>query len=209
MQIEKVQLGRLKPLDENVRNHSKAQIQEFVRALNQFGQTRAFVIDEDNNILIGNGLYLAMMERGDTEVDAYRMAGLTETQKKKLILTDNKIYSLGTDNYEMVDKFIQEITLDAGDFDIAGFDEDILRSMTQDLEAGIDDDNYDDDNYEYEPEIVSEPVCEPSQADKVQTYTEPIKDAPASAQAAHGALDKSTARMSVTCPCCGEIIYIN
>ena len=94
MKIEIIKLDELKPLEKNVRKHNEIQLNELVRSLNQFGQTRAIIVDEDNNILIGNGLYLAMQKRGDKTAECSRVKGLTETQKKKLVLTDNKVYSL-------------------------------------------------------------------------------------------------------------------
>lgn len=133
MKIEKASIAELKPIEKNVRKHNDVQIKELVRSLEQFGQTRAIVIDEDKNILIGNGLYLAMKQRGDTECDVFVKRGLTERQKKKLILTDNKVYSLGADDYESITDFINEITMD-GDFDIAGFDDEVLRQMTRDMD---------------------------------------------------------------------------
>ena len=125
MKIETIKLIELKPLENNVRKHNDKQIDELVRSVKQFGQTRAVVIDEDNNILIGNGLYMAFQKMGVEECQCYRIVGLNEIQKKKLILTDNKVYSLGTDDYSTVQDYINEITL-TGDFDIAGFDESIL-----------------------------------------------------------------------------------
>ena len=85
MKIERIKLSELSPLAKNVRKHGETQIKEFVRSLNQFGQTRAIVIDEDNNILIGNGLYIAMNKRGDIEADCTRVLGLSEKEKKKLV----------------------------------------------------------------------------------------------------------------------------
>ena len=129
MKIENVKISDLKPLEKNVRKHNEKQIEEMIRSVKQFGQTRAIVIDEDNNILIGNGLYMALLQMGIEECQCYRKTGLTEIQKKKLILTDNKVYSLGSDDYEGINNFIQEITV-TGDFDIAGFDDYILKNMT-------------------------------------------------------------------------------
>ena len=65
MQIIKKYLEQLKPLVENVRKHNPAQIKEMMRSLDQFGQTRPMVVDEDGNILVGNGRHMAMAERGD------------------------------------------------------------------------------------------------------------------------------------------------
>ena len=62
MKLEVVKLSDLKPLENNVRKHNDKQIDELVKSVEQFGQTRAMVIDEDNNILIGNGLYFALVK---------------------------------------------------------------------------------------------------------------------------------------------------
>lgn len=91
MNIQTLQLTDLKPLEVNVRKHTETQIKELIRSLEQFGQTRAIVIDEDNNILIGNGLHEAMTRAGMKDAAVYRKSGLSDIEKKKLILADNKI----------------------------------------------------------------------------------------------------------------------
>lgn len=128
MKIQTLKLSELKPLEVNVRKHTEAQIKEIVRSVQQFGQTRAIVIDEKNNILIGNGLHEAMVKAGLEEAFVYRKKGLSEIEKKKLILADNKTYSLGADDYGNIEAYLEEITA-SGDFEIAGFDEDVLRSL--------------------------------------------------------------------------------
>jgi ParB-like chromosome segregation protein Spo0J len=133
MKIQKIKLEKLKPLEVNVRKHGENQIKELIRSINQFGQTRAIVIDEDNNILIGNGLYEAMVKAGFEEAFIYRKSGLSEIEKKKLILADNKTYSLGADDYENIEAYLEEITA-TGDFDIAGFDDDVLRSLMREAD---------------------------------------------------------------------------
>lgn len=206
MKIEKVQLGLLKPLEENVRNHSEAQIKEMIRSLNQFGQTRPMVVDEQGNILVGNGLYMALKERGDSEADVYRIIGLTETQKKKLVLTDNKVYSLGTDNYAVIDDFLKDITIDAGDFDIAGFDEDMLKSMAADIEAGLVDDE--DDFNIIEPPV--EAVEPPQEQERPQDEQTPMSEVSSECERTMSEVDEAEGEMQkfVICPHCGEKIYL-
>lgn len=133
MKIQKIKLTELKPLEQNVRKHSDKQIIELIRSVEQFGQTRAIVVDEKNNILIGNGLFMAMMQAGLDEAFIYRKRGLSEIEKKKLILADNKTYSLGADDYENIESYLEEITA-SGDFEIAGFDEDMLRNLMRDAD---------------------------------------------------------------------------
>ena len=206
MKIEKVQLGLLKPLEENVRNHSEAQIKEMIRSLNQFGQTRPMVVDEQGNILVGNGLYMALKERGDSEADVYRITGLSDTQKKKLVLTDNKVYSLGTDNYAVIDDFLKDITIDAGDFDIAGFDEDMLKSIAADIEAGLVDDE--DDFALIEPPV--EAVEPPQEQERLQDEQTPISEVSSECERTGSEVDEVEGEMQkfVICPHCGEKIYL-
>ena len=94
MQVVKMPLDRLKEMDKNVRVHTKIQIKEYVRSLKMFGQTKPIVIDENGNIIIGNGLYQALLEMGKTEADCIVMNGISEKQKKKLMLADNRVYEL-------------------------------------------------------------------------------------------------------------------
>lgn len=209
MNIISMKLSDLKPLEKNVRRHYDNQIKEMIRSVKQFGQTRAIVIDEENNILIGNGLYLALKEMGVEDVDCFRKDGLSEKEKKKLILTDNKVYSLGLDNYETINEFVNEIAMD-GDFDIAGFDEEVIRQMTRDLE-GVENDVMEYGKVDPKPtparkeievipvqNIHSEAVTDKSDE---QIPTEKHFDAPQEEQ--------EQPRKSIICPCCGEVIYLD
>lgn len=130
MKIESIALAKLKPLEKNVRNHSDVQVREFVRALRQFGQTRPFVLDEDYNILVGNGMYQAMCEAGFEEGDCFIKKGLSENEKKKLVISDNKLFELGQTDYIVTDEFLREL-VQAGDSDVPGFEQDVLMSIVQ------------------------------------------------------------------------------
>lgn len=71
MKVIKKRLDDLKHPEKNVRIHSEQQIRELKRSLEKFGQTRALVVDENNVILIGNGLYEAMVSLGYQEASVY------------------------------------------------------------------------------------------------------------------------------------------
>ena len=206
MKLENKKIIELKPLAQNVRKHNDNQINELIRSVKQFGQTRAIVIDEDNNILIGNGLYLALVKMGVEDCQCYKITGLTEIQKKKLVLTDNKVYSLGTDDYAAINDYIQEITV-AGDFDIAGFDESILQGMTISDEENeslmqdygkITDIKFTQEQQE-QPQATApqQTIKADNTADKVNIVAE--KEVSAS----------TIERKYVVCPNCGEVIYID
>lgn len=131
MKVIKKRLGDLKHPEKNVRIHSEQQIRELKRSLEKFGQTRALVVDENNVILIGNGLYEAMVSLGYQEASVYVKTELSENDKKKLMIADNKTYALGIDNLDTLNEFLEELQ---GDLDIPGYDEEILQQMVADAD---------------------------------------------------------------------------
>ena len=131
MKVIKKRLDDLKHPEKNVRIHSEQQIRELKRSLEKFGQTRALVVDENNVILIGNGLCEAMVSLGYQEASVYVKTELSENDKKKLMIADNKTYALGIDNLDTLNEFLEELQ---GDLDIPGYDEEILQQMVADAD---------------------------------------------------------------------------
>ena len=126
MNIRKIPLSNLQRPEQNVRMHTEKQLKEFERSVSMFGQLRPIVTDEAGVILAGNGLFETLLRLGWKEADVLQMEGLTENQKKKLMLADNKIFGLGVDDLETFDAFLVDLK---DDLDIPGFDEGLLKSM--------------------------------------------------------------------------------
>ena len=95
MNIVTMELAALVKPEKNVRIHTEQQLKEFQRSVEMFGQIRPIVIDENNTILAGNGLYDTLIAMGKKTADVYQYDDLTENQKKKLMIADNKIFNLG------------------------------------------------------------------------------------------------------------------
>lgn len=135
MKIYRKKLDELVEPEKNCRTHNATQIKEFEKSLKMFGQIRPIVIDENNVILAGNGLWRAMKEMGEDKADVYVVNGLTEVQKKKLMLADNRIFSLGSDNMMEFEDFIKDLE---GDFDVPGYDAEMLSALVM-TDEDIDD----------------------------------------------------------------------
>lgn len=131
MEVITMKLADLVKPEKNVRIHTEQQLKEFQRSVTMFGQIRPIVIDENNIILAGNGLYDTLVAMGRDTADVYRYDNLTENQKKKLMIADNKIFSLGIENLETLNSFLEDLQ---GDLDIPGFDEEILKQMVSEAE---------------------------------------------------------------------------
>lgn len=187
-------------MENNVRKHGEKQIEEFAKSLKQFGQIRPFVIDENNTVLVGNGMLDAMKLAGLKTCQAYRVTGLSETQKKKLVLTDNKIYSLGADNLDNIMDYLQEFA-DAGDFEIPGFDEDGIRALTRTADEIL------DDAMSYGVVDSPRPRNDEESAGGVATEGSGTKEPESTGESTPEGQEQQ-GPPSVMCPNCGEVIRV-
>jgi len=93
-------IGQLKPDTRNPRKHNPRNIGMIVDSLHHVGAARSIVIDEDDNILAGNGVVEAAAQAGiervrvveadGQELIAVRRRGLTQEQRQKLKYYDNQ-----------------------------------------------------------------------------------------------------------------------
>lgn len=102
--LEKLSLADLKPDKKNARKHNARNIGMLEQSLKEVGAARSIVIDENNVILAGNGTVEAagnaglegvcVVEASGHEIVAVRRVGLTEKQKTRLKLYDNRVAEL-------------------------------------------------------------------------------------------------------------------
>jgi hypothetical protein len=121
-----ISIDLLKTPEKNTRIHPEKQTSEIRRSLRKWGQYKNIVVDESYFVLAGNGLVEAMHAEGIKKVSAVVLYDLTENEKKKLMMADNKTAKLGVDNMENIEQIIHDL---AGDFDIPGFDDEVLNSI--------------------------------------------------------------------------------
>ena len=211
MKIETLKLSALHPMERNVRKHSQKQISEYIRSIDKFGQTKPMVVDENGMILIGNGLYEAMVAMQHETADCYVMRGLSEKDKKKLMLSDNRIFELGMTDTDVFEQIIRELE---GDTDVPGWDADLLDT----LNASINEVNEMVDSYgNYQPEDIAKissrtPVPQVSQENELQqppaaVTAEGQRNTYPTAQPEGEAPQRPEERY-VICPKCGERICL-
>jgi hypothetical protein len=196
MKIIKKKLTELVRPEKNIRLHTDKQIKEFKRSVEMFGQIRPIVIDENNVMLAGNGLYETLLQMGYDSADCYVVNGLTEAQKKKLMLADNRIFDLGNDDMAAFDQFILEL---GDDLDVPGFDEGMLRSLVMDS-SDVD-------------ELISDYGKIPEErAEEIRNagtrYDAPNREIERSTSSEPEAHTETPTEKSVVCPKCGETIWL-
>ena len=127
MKIVTKKLSELRPAEKNVRRHTEKQLAEYVRSVEMFGQTKPLLIDEAGEIIAGNGLYAALVRMGAKTAECRVMEGLTPAMKKKLMLSDNRVYELGLTDMDVFEDILRDLE---GDVDIPGWDDDLLEMLS-------------------------------------------------------------------------------
>ncbi len=189
MKITTMKLSDLKKPEKNVRIHTEQQLKEFERSVMMFGQIRPIVVDENNVILAGNGLYDTLVAMGKNTADVYKYDDLTENQKKKL---------------DTLNSFLEELQ---GDLDIPGFDEEILRQMVsyaEDVTDKIAEYGTLDDK---EIQSIKDNAARKEQPEALK---EPEASGTATSELIKEEQDEETTEVKkfVICPKCGEKIWL-
>lgn len=210
MEVITMKLSDLVKPEKNVRIHTEQQLKEFQRSVKMFGQIRPIVVDENNVILAGNGLYDTLIAMGKDEADVYKYENLTENQKKKLMIADNKIFSLGVENLDTLNSFLEDLQ---GDLDIPGYDEEILKQMVSDADeiteklseyGTLDDEEINNirENGKRTEQKIKEAEHKPEEPENVSAERENPTDS------SQGEEDTTEVRKFVVCPNCGEKIWL-
>lgn len=209
MEIITMKLVDLVKPEKNVRIHTEQQLKEFQRSVKMFGQIRPIVVDENNVILAGNGLYETLIAMGKETADVYKYDNLTENQKKKLMIADNKIFSLGIENLDTLNSFLEDLQ---GDLDIPGFDEDILKQMVSEAEDVTEKlseyGTLDDEEIQSIKESGERKEQQIQKAEAEQVIPAPQPITQPQQEMSEDSEDTTEVKKFVICPKCGEKIWL-
>jgi len=146
--IELLPIDALKPNPRNARTHSKKQIAQIVESIQQFGVYKPIIIDNVETVLAGNGTLAAAILLGLKLVPVVRITHLTPTQKRLLVLADNKIAENAGWDREFLAEELAELSVVLDDLEV-----DLSLDVTG-FETGEVDILLDDFGNEEEPETL-------------------------------------------------------
>ena len=129
-QYTKINIDEIKPYERNARIHSSKQINQIMEAIKAFGFTNPLLIDDENNLIAGHGRLEAVKQLNIIdfkdnplkELPAIIITGLSEADKKALIIADNKIAENASWDYDLLQAEFQELEAINYDLDLMGFD---------------------------------------------------------------------------------------
>lgn len=129
MTIVVKKMDEIIPHENNPRKNEEA-VEAVAESIRQCGYIAPIIVDEDGIILAGHTRYKALQKLGRSECQVVVAANLSEEQKQKYRLLDNKTAELSGWDFALLEEELNGLDFDGFDF---GFD--ILDSQQLDIDA--------------------------------------------------------------------------
>ena len=138
--IETVPVDRLIPYARNARTHDEGQVAQIAGSIAEFGFVNPILIGADGGVIAGHGRLMAARKLGLDDVPVIRLGHLSETQRRALIIADNKIAENAGWDEELLRLELADLKAEDFDLDLTGFDlsevDRLLESEDGEQQAG-------------------------------------------------------------------------
>ena len=108
-------INEIQPYERNPRRNDAA-VDDLVESIKQAGYIAPIIVDENNVILAGHTRYKALQKIGKADALVMKVTGMTEAQKRKYRLLDNKVSEKSGWDYELLDWELEDIDFEGYDF---------------------------------------------------------------------------------------------
>ena len=155
--IERWPTEKLVPYARNARTHSEEQVAQIAASIVEFGFTNPILAGSDGVIVAGHGRLAAAQKLGLDTVPVVVLDHLTPTQRRALIIADNRIAENAGWDDAMLRIELQSLQEDGFNLDITGFDADALAEIMAGEETTVDGQTDDDAVPEVSATTISRP----------------------------------------------------
>lgn len=129
MKIEQRKVESLIPYVNNSRKHSDEQVAQIAASIKEFGWTNPILVDGDNGIIAGHGRLMAARKLNLDKVPVIELAHLTPSQRKALIIADNRLALNAEWDTQMLTLELNDLLKDNFGLELMGFGDDELESL--------------------------------------------------------------------------------
>lgn len=118
MELQTLKIKDIHPYERNARKNDQA-VDAVAKSIEQCSYVAPIVVDENHVILAGHTRWKALKKLGRTECECIVKDGLTDEQKKKYRLLDNKTNELAEWDYDLLAEELTELDFEGFDFGFA------------------------------------------------------------------------------------------
>lgn len=132
LKIEYVSPSALTAYANNSRTHSETQVEQIVNSISEFGFVNPILVSDDNTVIAGHGRLMAANQMNLESVPVIRLSGLSDRQRRALVIADNKIaQNAGWDFSKLGDELSDLVNQDF-DLGLTGFNEQEIDALLKD-----------------------------------------------------------------------------
>jgi DNA modification methylase len=131
MKIVQTPVDQLIPYVNNSRKHSDEQVAQIAASIKEFGWTNPILVDGEKGIIAGHGRLMAARKLGMEEVPVIELSHLSDTQRKALIIADNKLAMNAEWDNDLLTIELNDLLADDFELEILGFDKDELAALLE------------------------------------------------------------------------------
>ncbi|MCC6363074.1 MAG: site-specific DNA-methyltransferase [Bryobacterales bacterium] len=135
LQVVRWPVERLIPYVRNARTHSDEQVAQIAASIAEFGFVNPVLAGADGILIAGHARLLAARKLRMTEVPVIVLDHLTETQRRALVLADNRLAMGAGWDEEMLRLELEALQDDSFDLDTVGFTDDELETLLREPES--------------------------------------------------------------------------
>lgn len=151
LQVVRWPVERLLPYARNARTHSDEQVAQIAASIAEFGWTNPILAGGDGVVIAGHARLLAARKLGITEVPVIILDHLSESQRRALVIADNRLALNAGWDEEMLRVELDALREDDFNLDLLGFDDDELEALLTEPDSEVTG-NTDDDAVPETPE---------------------------------------------------------
>ena len=145
LQIEQWPVDRLIPYAKNSRTHSERQIDQVVASIKEFGFVNPILAGKDGVIVAGHARLAAARRLGMTFVPVIVLGYLTESQRRALVIADNKIAINAGWDEDLLRGELDQLLQDGFTLDLVGFSDEEMAALSVGEETTVEGNAPEDD----------------------------------------------------------------
>jgi DNA modification methylase len=151
LQVVRWPVERLLPYARNARTHSDEQVAQIAASIAEFGWTNPILAGGDGVVIAGHARLLAARKLGITEIPVIILDHLSESQRRALVIADNRLALNAGWDEEMLRVELDALREDDFNLDLLGFGDDELEALLSEPDSEVTG-NTDDDAVPETPE---------------------------------------------------------